>query len=225
MSRLFVRVFGLVFGLVLAPACAGCSAIFPHTTEPAARGPIEPASDAAVLVLHRPSAFGLEGPADQLPVAERWMVLRVLDEHGDPIADLRATEHAVVRLAPGLHELFASAWGRALDRECIGVMRAELAAGRVYAARVYAWNHSPKRHCPRVDIVAVPAVEHVAFAGELARSERVAFLGARRERSFLVDDLDLRLSTVAQGRLRMTDDPTWPATRSVLHPTDALDLE
>jgi hypothetical protein len=213
--------------LVLLLLLAGCSSFFPHTTEPAPRDPIAPAADAAVLVLHRPSSFGLEGPVERLPVAERWSVVRVLDEQGDPIADLRPTEHAVVRLAPGLHELFASGWGGAPYRECIGAMRAELAAGRVYAARVYAWDHvgSRKHGCARVDIVAVPPAERSAFAGELARSERVAFLGVRRERSFLLDGLDLRLSTAAQGRLRMSEDPTWPGARSVLQPADALDLE
>jgi hypothetical protein len=71
----------------------------------------------------------------------------------------------------------------------------------------------------------VPAAERAAFASELARSARVTFLGVRREHSFLLDGLDLRLSTAAQGRLRMTDDPTWPGARSVLQPDDSLDLE
>jgi hypothetical protein len=197
---------------------ASCSSLFPHTTEPAARDPIVVAPGEAVVVLYRPSAYGAAGPVDSLPVAERWSVMRVLDDNGDPIADLRATEHAVVRMAPGVHELFASNWTGAPYRECIGAMRGELVADHVYFAYVYSFGRmgSRKGGCARVDLVAVTSENRAGFAAEIARSERVRFLGTQRQHGWLIDDLDRRLATVAQGRLRMTDDPSWSAARSTL---------
>lgn len=183
----------------------GCADLMPTTMRVVPQAPIVAAPNEAVVVVLRPSPTGSAGRPDDLPLGERWRVLRVIDERRTFLADLRYNQHAALHMAPGPHELFAYAWyddGR--HAECTGALRGTLAAGRVYAvlARDLERVGSRKHGCNHVELVRALADERAwfwRFARE--RSERVEVL-PDRERSIFLDSPWMSQVHVEVGRLR-----------------------
>src|SRR5262249_53105369 len=110
--------------LVSTWCLAGCADLLPTTTRPLLSAPVQPSTNRATIVLARPFEKpvgpvvlwpcerydpALQRTADA-PFYEAANYVRIVDEHGAVLADLRYGEHAVIELPAGEHVIAASNW-------------------------------------------------------------------------------------------------------------------
>jgi hypothetical protein len=203
--------------LCAAIALSACSTLVPSTTAPAPSAPYAATADEAVVVFYRRSTHGPSARGDALGLDERWSFVRVYGTRGQPLADLRATEHALVRLPPGAHRFLAKNWAAPASSACVARLSASLAAGRVYAVRLEGGPRSSEG-CEPVTLTPVARGALAAHFDELAaiRSEQRTFLGDGRERSIVLDGPARENEIVRAGGPRLDDE-------SVLSPTDGAE--
>jgi hypothetical protein len=220
--RVITHAVRLTAGLILAVGSGGCHVLLnPTTTAAAPNAPITPAANEAFVVVARPAAWNPEGGK-----------LRIVDEQRRVLADLGVGEHAVVRLPPGEHKLFAYEWSSGIEEPwCAGAMRATLGGGQVYPVRVAQYPtmmfHMPwvsvtgNFDCHRIELLRVPAAEHQAFWSWVrGSSQRREPLGEDRERSILLESSWRSERAVTAGVSRMSKGPAWSPAASVLSPAD-----
>jgi hypothetical protein len=209
--------------LVLAASltAGGCgltlSDLAPKTTVSTANGPVVPSPAGALVVFARPPGFNLgQG------------MLRIIDEQRHVLADLAVNEHAIISGSPGAHEFFAYEWSSGIEQPwCVGVLRATLEGGQVYAVRAAQYPsvsaHAPWSSveddfdCRRIELLRVPADERPGFWSWLrASSPRRALLTEGRERSVFLDAPWRSERALAAGTARAERGPGWSASWSVL---------
>jgi hypothetical protein len=195
--------------LGLASLCGACATINPSTTVPAPAAPYAAAENEAVVVIHRRSLDGPNARGDDLAFRERWSYVRVYDEKGAPLADLRATEHAVVRLPPGEHQLFVKNWAAEARPTCVAALDARLERGRVYAIEIEASPRDSTAGCEPLRLEPVPRSSSEAFFEHLAttHSEQRAFLGDNRQTSVFLDNDTVIADVIRVGRQSLEKRP------------------
>jgi hypothetical protein len=196
----------------------GCTTLAPSTTVPAPSAPYVAAEDEAVVVFHRRSILGPDVRGGDLTVLEKWSYVRISDGSGQALADVRATEHAVVRVPPGEARFFVRNWAMPPRSRCIGAIAATLERGHVYAVRIEAIASTDEACSHAIRVVPIERSGVEAFFGELirTRSEQRTFLGENRERSGFVDGEGLQRDVVRAGNDRIARDPV------VLAPGDGV---
>ncbi|MDB4936833.1 MAG: hypothetical protein JWP87_3805 [Labilithrix sp.] len=195
--------------LSLTSLCGACSTIKPSTTVPAPAGPYAAAENEAVVVFHRRSLDGPDTRGDDLAFSERWSYVRIYGGEGAPLADVRATEHAVVRLTPGEHAFYVKNWAAEPSATCIAALHATLERGRVYAIDIEATKRDASAGCEPLRLIPVDRASSAAFFEHLAatQSEQRSFLGTRRETSILLDNDTLVATIVRVGAEKLVVRP------------------
>jgi hypothetical protein len=177
------------------------------------------------------------------PLYEWANYVRVVDERGELVADLRYGEHAVVALGAGEHMFVAYNWSTAPGMSYgpdrvpplvanddlwrrkvaggVAVLRGSFEEGRVYPLRIIATiSRGP---CASLELTRVDRAELASFERWLDASDRVETLGEARERSGLVDNAGHVTTLLAWGRWRMANDARWEATRSTIRAEDGVE--
>ena len=196
----------VAIGALLATAC---STIKPSTTAPAAAGPYVAGDDESVVVFHRRSLNGPDTRGDDLPFVERWSYVRVFDSDGAPLADLRATEHAVVHIKPGEHQFFVKNWAAEPHPICVAALKAALDRGRVYAIDIDSAQRDTQVGCEPLRLIPVERFAIEAFFDHLAktRSEQKTFLADKRETSIFLDNKLVTDKVILVGTERLAKRP------------------
>lgn len=194
---------------IFASLAAACATIKPSTTAPAAPGPYVAADNEAVVVFHRRSLSGPDTRGDDIPIVEQWSYVRVLGSEGAPLADLRPTEHAVVRMRPGEHQFFVKNWAAEAHPLCVAALKATLERGRVYAIDIASTARDVDVGCEPLRLVPVERFAIESFFAHLAKtkSEQRTFLAENRERSFLLDNKSLTDKVIRVGTERLAKRP------------------
>jgi hypothetical protein len=237
----------------------GCVPLSPKTTVVATSSSIEKAVERAVVVLGWPGDR-VVGPVVLWPClpydpdrqrslergeASSWSVVRVFDEHGAVVVDLRRGQSAALSLDPGAHALVAVNWSnigvvadtpemlgesslfpgaRRRERRAgqIAYLEANLVAGRIYAARlVETVSRGP---CASLELMRVDSSDMATFRAWFERSEHVSFLGEKRERGLIDGDAHGR-ALLRWGQWRKAHDARWDKGRSTLGEGSSDDLD
>ena len=195
--------------LTTASLVAGCGTIIPSTTVPSAAGPYAAAAHEAVVVFHRRSHDGPHASGQNLRMSERWSYVRVYDAQGAPLADLRATEHSVVRVRPGENQFFVKNWAAEPLATCVGAVHAGLEPGRVYAIDIEARDMDSTTGCEPLRFIPIERSTLQSFFDQLGkgRSEQRAFLGEHRETSFILDNTTVVVAVMRVGAERLASNP------------------
>jgi len=203
--------------LTTASLAVGCATINPSTTVPSPAGPYAAGENEAVVVFHRRSHDGPRARGDDLRMSERWSYVRVYDAQGTPLADLRATEHTVVRLKPGENSFFVKNWSAEPIVPCVAGAQAGLERGRVYAIDIAGGEVDMNTGCEPLRLVPIERSSLPTFFDELriARSEQRAFLGDQRETSIILDNHSVTAAVIRVGTERLADSPVVVAADGI----------
>jgi hypothetical protein len=161
------------------------------------------------------------------PWTEGGNYVRLTRDDGEVLVDLRYNEHAVVAVPAGDHTFFGWNWAGPSRRyaplsQNVGVLRARLEAGRIYAFRVVGHPRSsaPRRPSSQLELEGISGDDIRFLPESLATSDRVQPLGSRRQVSSLVDGRETLWRD--WGLWRLQHDGTWSSASSTLRPEDGV---